>query len=130
MAFVFTDESSDRTDAILDSFGDGAKAFVPHLWRWEVANALFQAERRKRITPSETSRHLISFQTLPIELDEAASAEAWNAALLLARKHVLSVYDATYLELAIRRGLSLGSLDHELRKAALTEKVQLLPEVL
>lgn len=55
-------------------------------------------------------------------------SKAWNASLLLARKHGITVYDAAYLELAIRRGLPLGSRDSELRKAAIAEGVKLLPD--
>ena len=54
--------------------------------------------------------------------------EAWSATLLLARKHKLSSYDAGYLELSIRRGVALGSLDDELRAASKIEKVPFLPE--
>jgi len=130
MAFVLADEATANTDKILDSLGDGAKAFSPALWRWEVGNALLMAERRKRIIPAESQRHLTLLQTLPVELDGDSSREAWNAALLLARKHQLTLYDAAYLELAIRRGSPLASLDTGMRKAADAEGVKLLPETI
>jgi predicted nucleic acid-binding protein len=116
MAFVFADEATHDTDKLLDSLGKGAKAFTAPLWRWEVGNALLMAERRKRITSAESQRHLTALQVLPVELDDGASREAWHAAILLARKHHLTLYDASYLELAMRHGLPLGSLDIELRK--------------
>ena len=128
MAFVLQDEATADTDRILDSLGQGAKALAPALWRWEVGNVLLMAERRKRITPAESQRHLNLLQSLPIELDEDTWREAWNAAPLLARKHQLTLNDAAYLELAIRRGAPLGSLDTDLRKAANAEGVKLLPE--
>ena len=128
MAFVLQDEASPATDTILDSFGQGAKAFSPALWRWEVGNVLLMAERRKRITQAESHRHLTSLQSLPVELDDNAWREAWNTTLLLARSHQLTLYDAAYLELAIRRGVPLGSLDTDLRKAAKAEGVKLLPQ--
>jgi predicted nucleic acid-binding protein len=128
IAFIFSDEASAETDAVLDSLGHGGTAFVPHLWRWEIGNALLQAERRKRITVVETERHISRLLALPIDTDENGPAEAWNATLLLARKHGLTVYDAAFLELAVRRGLPLGSLDEQLREAALAEGVSLLPE--
>jgi len=128
MAFVFQDEATSETDEILDSFGQGAKAFTVPLWRWEVANALVMAERRRRITAAESNRHLRSLQSLPVELDENAWQEAWQGTVLLARKHQLTIYDAAYLELGVRRGSSLGSLDTDLRKAAKVEGVKLLPE--
>src|SRR5687768_7207243 len=38
--------------------------------------------------------------------------------LALARQHMLSVYDAAYLELGLRRGAALASLDQPLREVA------------
>lgn len=104
-AFVLEDEATPATDAVLDSLGEGAKACAPALWRWEVANLLLMAERRKRLTSADRHRHLTQLKTLPAAVDEA-----WNATPLLAQKHKLSSYDAAYLELAIRRGLPLGTL--------------------
>ncbi len=130
MAFVFQDEANAQTDKILDGFGQDTEAITPALWRWDVGNVLLMAERRRRITAAESHRHLTSLQTLPVETDEHASREAWNAGLFLARGHKLTLYDAAYLELAIRRGVPLGSLDRELRHAAKAEGVRLLPEKL
>ena len=62
--------------------------------------------------------------------DEAAEDAAWQATRILAQKHRLSAYDAAYLEVALRRGLPLGSLDGELRAAAKAENVSVLPEKL
>ena len=130
MAFVLYDEATPGTDKILDTLGQGAKAFTPALWRWEVGNVLLLAEKRGRITAAETGQHLTALQQLPIELDEDARREAWNATALLARKHKLTVYDAAYLELAVRRGVALGSLDDDLRKAAQAEARALLPQTI
>jgi predicted nucleic acid-binding protein len=130
MAFVFSDEATAETDAILDTFGQGVKALSPGLWRWEVGNVLLMAERRKRITEAENHRHLASLQKLPVEVDEESWREAWSRVAPLARKHGLKFYDTVYLELAIRRDLALGSLDVELRKAAEAEGIRVLPEAL
>ena len=130
MAFVLADEATSETDNILESFAHGAKAAVPALWRWEVGNVLLMAERRRRITNADTSRHLVALASLPIETDGEASRQAWNASLLIARKYRLSLYDAAYVELATRLGVALGTLDVELRKAAKAEGVKLLPETL
>lgn len=128
LAFVLQDEATTETDKILDSLGQGAKALTPALWRWEVGNAFLMAERKKRITPAESHRHLTSLGLLPVELDDNAWGESWNQTPVLARRHGLSLYDAAYLELALRRGLALGSLDHQLRTAARAEGVKILPE--
>lgn len=128
LAFFFEDEATPETDDVLDSLGKGAKAVTPAIWNWEVGNVLLLAERRKRITPAEAHQHLTALGTLPIEVDTDAQRAAWNATFLLAKKHQLTLYDAAYLELAIRRGFPLGSLDTDLRKAAKAEGVQLLPK--
>ncbi|HAB19940.1 MAG TPA: type II toxin-antitoxin system VapC family toxin [Verrucomicrobiota bacterium] len=127
LAFVLEDEAAPATDQILDTLGQGARALVPALWRWEVANVLVLAERRKRISSAAAHRHLAHLKSLPIEVDETALEEAWSATHLLAHKHKLTSYDAAYLEMAIRHGLALGSLDVELRSAAKVEQVPLLP---
>src|SRR6266404_4955212 len=111
MAFVFQDEVTAETDKILDSLGQGSKVFTPALWRWEVGNVLLLAERRKRISQAEAHRHFSLLQSLPVEVDDRAWHEAWQATFSLARKHQLTLYDAAYLELAIRRGSPLASLD-------------------
>jgi len=128
LAFVLEDEATPESDAILDSLGNGTVAHVPALWRWEVANGLLMAERRNRITSAESHRHLAHLKALPIEVDASAFEETWSGAQVLARKHKLSIYDAAYLEAAIRHGVALGSLDNGLRAAAKAEQVPLLPE--
>jgi len=130
LTFVLEDEATPESDAMLDSLGHGAVALVPALWRWEVANALLMAERRNRLTSADVHRHLSHLRALPIEVDAPAFEEAWSGAQSLARKHKLTIYDAAYLEAAIRRGVALGSLDNELRAAAKAESVPILPEKL
>jgi predicted nucleic acid-binding protein len=124
LAWVLKDEATAETDTLLDSLGQGSKAVVPALWRWEIANALLNVERRKRATKAEVGTHLTLLRSFPIEIDEAAANQAWTAAHVLAQKHKLTSYDAAYLELAIRRGLPLASLDADLQAAAKAEKVK------
>jgi predicted nucleic acid-binding protein len=126
LAWVLRDESTAETDKVLDSLGRGSKAGVPALWRWEIANALLSIERRKRATKAEVARHLMLLQSYPIEIDETAANQAWTATHLLAQQHKLTSYDAAYLELALRRGLPLASLDAALQLAAKAERVELL----
>lgn len=130
LAFVLEDEATPETDKVLDSLGHGAVADVPALWQWEVANGLLMAKRRNRITSADVHRHLTRLRKLPIEVDAQALEEAWSSTQALAEKHKLTIYDAAYLETAIRRGVPLGSLDTGLRAAAKAEKVPVLPEKL
>jgi predicted nucleic acid-binding protein len=63
---------------------------------------------------------------LPIQVDSETDKQAWGATLRLAERHQLTLYDAAYLELALRRSLPLAALDEDLRRAARAEKMRLL----
>ena len=126
LTWVLKDEATRETDKALDSLGQGAKAFVPGLWWWEIGNALLSIERQQRATKAEISAHMLLLQSLPMDLDDAALRQAWGATHLLAQKHRLTSYDAAYLELAVRRGLPLASLDQALCAAAQAEKLEML----
>jgi predicted nucleic acid-binding protein len=69
---------------------------------------------------------LASLALLPVKVDAEADRQAWSAALHLAERHRLTVYDAAYLEIASRRKIALATLDQQLRAAAMSEGVQLL----
>jgi predicted nucleic acid-binding protein len=91
---------------------------VPSIWRLEVGNALLVAERRRRCTQADTTAWTRFLQALPISVDDETSTRAWDDVLVLARAQSLSAYDATYLELAVRLGLPLATLDEKLNAAA------------
>ena len=117
MVWGFEDEADAYATAILERMPE-LQAHVPPLWPLEVANALLVGERRRRITPAETARFLTILGGFPIRVDDEAVAHAGADTMHLARAHNLSCYDAAYLELAIRRGLPLASLDGKLKTAA------------
>ncbi len=117
VSWAFEDESDAYADSVGDALPD-AKAFVPSLWHLEVGNALLVGERRARIAEAQVTQFLTLLQSQPITVDEETAARVWTETLHLARTHRLSVYDASYLELAIRRDLPLATLDDELRAAA------------
>jgi predicted nucleic acid-binding protein len=83
-----------------------------------VANALLVGERRGRITPADTAHCLAILGTFPIIVDHETVARAWVETMHLARAHKLSSYDVSYLELAMRLGLPLATLDDKLKAAA------------
>ena len=101
-------------------------AWTPSLWRLGIANALQTLVRRGILTALSRDASLADLATLPIETDAETGNRAWGQTLRLAEKHKLTVYDAAYLELALRRGLPLATLDLELRSAAEAEGVGLL----
>ena len=117
MAWMFRDEATDATDRLRDML-DENRALVPALWPTETANALLAATRRKRIKREEWPRLRTQLNALPIDIDPVSAARTWGPALDLAAVHDLTVYDATYLELAMRRGLPLATLDRALGAAA------------
>jgi predicted nucleic acid-binding protein len=117
MAWSFEDESDEYADAVLDRLAT-TSAVVPALWPLEVANALLMGECRKRSTEAETIKWTRLLASLPIIFDEETNAHAWGDMLNLARGHNLTAYDAAYLELAIRRGLTMATIDRKLRTAA------------
>ena len=117
LVWGFTDENDDYATAILDKMPD-LQAYVPNLWPLEVANALLVGERRGRTTPADIAQFLAILGTFPIAVDEETVARAWVETMSLARAHNLSSYDASYLELAMRRGLPVATLDSKLKAAA------------
>jgi predicted nucleic acid-binding protein len=117
MAWCFDDEATPYTNAVRDRLAD-MRAVVPSLWPLEVANATIVGERRKRLDEARTLRFLAILKGLPIAIDAETSDKAFSEIVHLARAHNLSAYDAAYLELAIRRGLPLATLDGKLKTAA------------
>ncbi len=117
MAWCFDDEATPETDRIRDALA-GVRAIVPSLWPIEVANAFLVGERRKRLDEARGRRFLSLLGHLPILVDDETAARAWADTGYLARARQLSAYDATYLELALRRGLPLACLDGKLKAAA------------
>jgi predicted nucleic acid-binding protein len=117
LAWFFEDERTPAIDSVLDEVATTG-ALAPALWRLEVANGLQTAKRRKRIDAAFRNRALARLAELPIAIDPETDAQAWTATLGLADRFDLTLYDAAYLELALRRAAPLASLDAALRGAA------------
>lgn len=125
LSWCFEDESSPYSDRVL-SLLTSDSAVVPAIWPVEVTNALIVGERRKRLTEAQTARFVQLLGQLPIEVDTPPSTIIFGAVLSSARRHGLSAYDASYIEVAERHGLSLASLDTRLRTAASAAGVALI----
>jgi predicted nucleic acid-binding protein len=124
LAWYFADEA----DAYADEVGrqlPSVRAIVPTIWPLEVANAVLMGERRKRSTAAQAATWISYLLTLPITVDDETSAHALGTILSLSRMQGLSAYDAAYLDLAMRRGLPLASLDDRLKAAAAAVGVSL-----
>lgn len=125
LAWIYSDETSEPIRHVFDLVIAGG-AWVPALWRLEVANILEMGVRRGRTDTAFRDATLADLALLPILLDAETERQAWGATLRLAEKRRLSLYDAAYLELAQRRALPLATLDVELRVAAKAENISLL----
>ena len=117
IAWCLADERDVYSQSVLDALAT-EPAYVPDLWHLEVANALIVGERRKRSTQIETVNSMNFLAALPITVDEETRPRAFSAITQLARSYNLSIYDAAYLELAIRRRLPLATLDQKLKAVA------------
>ena len=113
LAWFVPDEGGGWAGSLLDCVTEDGAA-VPGLWPLEVGNALLQAERRGRVTAAQRTGALGAIGGLPIEVDAETALRAWSETLGLAERFTLTLYDATYLELAQRRSLPLASLDRDL----------------
>lgn len=125
MTWLFKDEATAHTNKLLRRL-ETETALVPALWHLEVTNVLAIAERQDRLTPDESDEFISELSKLDIETDHEADTRAFDHLLPLCRRHHLTSYDATYLDLALRRKLSLATLDEPLRKAAKKLGVKLL----
>lgn len=127
MTWCFPDEASEKAVEISERIAAGARVSAPAFWRHEILNALLVGEKRKRLTPELTRTFVQDLNRLPIDVDEhATAATVFNTTQSLCRKHGLTAYDAAYLELAMRGGCDLATVDDDLRRAAKSEGIAIL----
>jgi predicted nucleic acid-binding protein len=104
---------------VLESLRDPeTTAEVPVTWGLEIANVLARAESKAQITEAQSEAFLEMLHAATIQADAATFTHALSDTLQLARRHRLSSYDASYLELALRSGLPLATLDEDLQRVA------------
>ncbi len=125
MAWVFPDEANESTNALRESLLKDS-AVVPALWPIEVGNVLLVATRRGRITEADWPHIRDSLEALPIDVDAESCNRVLETVLPVASEHDLSVYDAMYLELALRLAVPLATLDKKLVAAAKVAGVEIL----
>jgi len=124
LGFILKDERSPAALKVLERLEAGLPAFVPSHWYLEVANGLIMAERRRRATQADITEALQLIQALPVATDPETAQRAISDTAALARQFHLTVYDAAYLELALRRKAALTTTDHDLAKAAKASGVE------
>ena len=117
MAWCFEDEVTPRTESLLERTRTEA-LILPGHWPLEVTNVLRTAARKGRLTEAQALRRAELLMSLPIQYDSLTHIVAFTSTYRLAARYKLTVYDAAYLELAIRLGTSLATNDHDLARAA------------
>ena len=119
------DEFSLIANRCLERLAHG-EMLVPSLFWYELANVLIVNERRGRTDGERAAQAIERIRTLRIRTDD--SDADLSSAMDLARAHRLTVYDASYLELARRYGAALATLDLRLQAAATAEGVELVTD--
>lgn len=117
ISWLFRDEANNYADAVLNRLSV-ATAHVPSIWPLEVLNVLLTAERRKRISQADSARYLTLLDQLPIIVEYEPPQNIMTILLSLGRENNLTSYDASYLDLAMRNGYPIATLDKKLIEAA------------
>lgn len=125
VAWLFSEERSDVAQAVLRQVAEDG-ALVPSLWRLEVANVLRNAVRRGRCGGGYAARSLKRLERLPIIVDPETDKHSWGRTRQISMDYDLTLYDAAYLELALRRKLPLASHDGALIAAGRKARLDVL----
>ena len=116
-AWLLNDESSAYADRLLKRLAAGVEAVVPAIWRYEMANVLWVGVRRERLAAADAEQLSQWLAALPISVDPGSVEAVPVGVANVAASYDLSIYDAAYLELALRKGLPLATLDQRLASA-------------
>ena len=115
LALLLAEKEGDGIAALLEgTIKDNGQIFVPGVFWYELGNGMLTAERRNRMSRQEVTAAERYFSRLPIVAHAPSDHEGRQSIYELARKHELSFYDASYLELALRHQASLASCDAHL----------------
>jgi predicted nucleic acid-binding protein len=125
LAGTMPDEHSELANGILLQVAEEG-ALAPAIFPWEVANALSVAVRRNRLSYAHAEEIFDDITDLNIAVEDTQTATIWVDVFGLSQRHALSVYDAGYLELALRMKFPLATLDKALADAAMRENLRLV----
>ena len=124
LSWAFRGEGGGYVEDVLAELED-REARVAAVWPVEVSNGLAAAERLGRLEPADTTSFLSLLMALPIQVDQGETRRVFDAVHRLARTHDIPSSDASYLDLALRLGVPLATLDARLWNAAGREGVRI-----
>ena len=107
-------KKNSKTEKILDML-ENHSAIVPAIWSLEVANMLLVAIRKKRITPILANNFMTSIKDLSIQIDDSTAVRAMNNTFNLALQEGFTIYDAAYLDIAIRENIPIATQDSDIK---------------
>lgn len=119
LSWCFPDEQTPLSLDVLDRLKAGEMALVPSFWFLEVLNVLLVGERKGRIAPQQTKAFIDTLRALNPRVDHASLEQVAGPVQIICRDHRLTPYDALYVELALRSGFPLATLDQSQRQAAI-----------
>jgi predicted nucleic acid-binding protein len=126
MRWCFENAAHPYADGILNRLAAGEDALVPVLWFYEASAVLAREQNRGTLAASKANEFIAELKALRIVADAESAARVFNDVHRLALDHRLTSYDAAYLELALRHGLPLATLDDELIRASKVAGVTVL----
>ncbi len=126
ISWLLIDESNVPSERALARL-EQEDAAVPTIFWAEVANALWVAERRERLTKDDIAAALAALMLLPVVVARGGSDLEFAAmATEVSRRHAIAVYDSYYLLTALQRRLPLATVDSRLAKAAASDGIELI----
>lgn len=103
---------------VIEQANHGSVFHVPTIWHYEAAHVAAVLVRSGQVLPASAARYFAQVAMLPITTDTTSHDNATTAAFALSIQFGLSVYDAAYLELALRSGGTLATNDRRLKAAS------------
>jgi predicted nucleic acid-binding protein len=124
IAMLAPDEQDDAYTRKLLLQTDRVRFITPILWRYEFANALRMLQKRNRMAEHEFSQLFEDLDALEIEVVHDAQEPSTLRNISL--QHGVTAYDAAYLELALRRNVSIATCDKQLKAAAIAANIEII----
>jgi predicted nucleic acid-binding protein len=126
MRWCFEETAHPYAESILDRLETGDDAVVPVMWLYEASAVLARAQNRGTLAAQKAEEFIAELQSLNIGADPESVARIFPDVHRVALTHRLTSYDASYLELALRRGLPLATLDDGLIRASTAAGVSVI----